>query len=297
MELPKLDLSRFAASGRLPAGSEQAVVFFLMNNQGDIPKACEWFSLPEAIVTAIAAKWYPQIVNASYALHKSDGVNDAIDDAVMMIRKDISAKKSEHEKYKNDVLMAGESDCLNKELDRLISIKSQSQKSYDSAIGGITAEIARQKALERLEQGDVKDDFQYLQNQKTVADLLGDDPSSTDLRKVYVFDTKKMRTRSYESKAKTASEMHMTVRKLEALLADHKLYRMRYVFSFSHRGARYYGKDIKNMNLDLDEDLADAMEDDYSSSASLPSYDTSRSIVPQPGDGSPDDGKDGSGNV
>jgi hypothetical protein len=237
MELPRLDLSRFAAAGRLPAGSEQAVVFWLMNG-GTIADAAEWFSLPQEIVTAIAAKWYPQIANASDALHKSAGVNDSIDRAVAMISKDIKAKQAHHDKSGIDIMTVGEAECLNREIDRLVSIKAQSQKSYDSAIGGITQEIARQKALERIEQGDIRDDYQYLRNQRAVADLLGDDPAASDLRKVYACDFRTMRTRSFANKAEAISEMHLTMRKLESRLEDHKPFRNRYIFSFTRRTAR-----------------------------------------------------------
>ena len=253
IDLPKMDLSRYAGR-RLPGSCEQAVIFALIRSGCDIDKVKDAFSLPAEDISGIEAKWYIQITEAMSALHKSEGLDKAIDDSVAMISKDIAARKALNDR--RDIMTIGESASLNKMVDRLIDIKAQSQKSYDSAIGELSRQIVKTKALERLECGEIKDDYEYLQNQKAVADMLGEDDMDGTDHKVYVYDSKDDTVQEFSGVDECSSRMLIGARKVRARIADHKRFKYRYFFSFSADRARRAADDFAREQAKVAEAMA-----------------------------------------
>lgn len=172
-KIPDIDLSKYCDAERLDSSIEQIILNGLIAYECDVKKVKKHFNLDDNTVNKVYIKYYTQLCKIIDIRNKNSDADETINTVVELYKQHIDEVKNIVDNNKATKLLSDKvTRSLNSITDRLMGIKEQQTRAYDSTVNALNNQIIKQKQLECVESGKIEDNTDYSSNQESVADKL-----------------------------------------------------------------------------------------------------------------------------
>lgn len=235
-KIPKLDLSRYNNSDKLPVAIEKILLEALIVFNADVKKISEHFNINENIVSEVLIKYYSQISIIYDTNLRAKPLDEALNKSVTIMNKHISELKTAQDASETKSLRSSEISNLCKMVDRITSIRETAIRSYDATVNKLNNSLTSLKMAEARVEGPVENDTDYTENQTTVYDMLREFDSLEfkfgSKKPVLLIDSKTNEVKEYESLKALATELDTSPEYIRKKIDRKSLYKNKYLIRF-----------------------------------------------------------------
>ena len=223
IKLPKLDLSKYNDSDRLPSNIYNIIKNALPVFSGSTKKVANHYNLNEDIVIMVFEENYLNICQIIDSQSKSKELDEGLQNSIKLMTDHINTL----ENTKVNKIMRSETVAqVTRMTDRLLSAKEQYNKTFDTLVNNFNAYTLKQKQLEILEQGKLEDKSDYDENVETIFSKL----RSTVSRKIKATNVITKEVKHYGSITEVAVDLKCNGDTIRKRLADKTLFRDTWAF-------------------------------------------------------------------
>lgn len=194
--IPKIDLSKYANEERIPGNIISIIKNALVIFEGNTKKVANHYNFPVEKVIAIFTENYLQLTQTIQSQTKSKELDAGINSAISLITDHVQALQSQKT---NNLMTKGAIADVTRMTDRMISLKDQFNKSYDTLVNKMSEQALKLRAIEVQEQGKIEDTAEYLENQNTVANMLSNYLENKKEKKIILVNVKTYETKTFTS--------------------------------------------------------------------------------------------------
>ena len=233
-KIPKIDLSNYNDEERIPEAIEQVLLNGLIFFDCDAKKVAKYFNICEEKVNIVYIKWYSQLLRAITMKEKSEELDNAINTGIELMSDHLAEVKKTRDASNSKLMSQTLTRNVNSIVDRLVTIKENSSKTYDTVTNKLIDNIVKVKTIEKLEQGEIVNNSDYNDNTKSVSDRLNEYLSKyrnnskiCKVEDMVTGDSKVFNTMSDAARALGTTPSHVS-----QVVKSGKLYRERYMIYY-----------------------------------------------------------------
>ena len=194
-QLPKLDLSKHEGNDRLPGNVVSIIKNALVIYEGDSKKVAKNYNLNIETVNMVLEENYLQIQQIISSQMKSKELDIGINNAVSLITGHINSLQ---EKKTDDLMTKQTITDVTRMTDRMISLKDQYNKTYDTLVTKMHELSLKERAIQVQESGKVEDNSEYNNNQQIVANMMKNYLENKSEKKVTLVNVKTYEVKVFE---------------------------------------------------------------------------------------------------
>ena len=168
-QLPKLDLSKYEGNDRLPGNVVSIIKNALVIYEADSKKVAKNYNLTLETVNMVLEENYLQIHQIISSQMKSKELDNGLNNAVSLITGHINSLQ---ENKSTDLMTKQTISDVTRMTDRMISLKDQYNKTYDTLVTKMHELSLKERAIQVQESGKVEDNSEYNTNQQIVANMM-----------------------------------------------------------------------------------------------------------------------------
>ena len=173
IKIPKIDLSKYCGQERLDSTVEQMILQCIIAFDCDINKVKKQFNITDDTVDKVFIKYFTQLNKIINSKNRNTDADDSLETVLKLYHDHVDevakiVNSNQQTKLLSDRVVRN----INTITDRLIEIKEQNSKAYDTTINKLNDQIVKLKTLEKMEHGEMQDNTEYHANSKTVAERM-----------------------------------------------------------------------------------------------------------------------------
>ena len=235
-KMPKIDLSKYNDQERIPESVEQIILNGLIFYSGNAKKVSNYFNIDIDIVNTIYIKWYPHLTKAMTMKEKSEDLDNAINIGIELMKDHLAEVKQNRDNSSSKVMSQTLTRNVNSIVDRLVTIKENSSRAYDTITNKLIDSVVKVKTLEKLESGVIEDNSDYDINVNTVADLLdpyvGYTDNGTAKKRVEAYNKITQEVLTFNSVTECGEHFGCHVQYISKKIKNKKPYKNEWIFRY-----------------------------------------------------------------